>query len=98
MTLFLFRLIPPRADFAQTMTDDEQAAMDAHMAYWQQESGRHRRRRSQRHRRRQHLRGARDPGRHHGSGFRLKRAERNATARFGPNFRRGVTFGGGSCR
>jgi uncharacterized protein YciI len=33
--LFLFRLIPPRADFAQTMTADEQAAMAAHMEYWQ---------------------------------------------------------------
>jgi uncharacterized protein YciI len=36
MTLFLFRLIPPRADFAQTMTDAEQQAMSAHMEYWQQ--------------------------------------------------------------
>jgi uncharacterized protein len=35
-TLFLFRLIPPRADFAQTMTADEQQAMSEHMAYWQQ--------------------------------------------------------------
>jgi len=34
--LFLFRLIPPRADFAQTMTDDEQKAMAGHMTYWQQ--------------------------------------------------------------
>jgi uncharacterized protein len=34
--LFLFRLIPPRADFAQTMTDDEQKAMADHMTYWQQ--------------------------------------------------------------
>jgi uncharacterized protein YciI len=33
--LFLFRLIPPRADFAQTMTDAEQQAMADHMAYWQ---------------------------------------------------------------
>lgn len=33
--LFLFRLIPPRADFAQTMTDDEQQAMARHMTYWQ---------------------------------------------------------------
>jgi uncharacterized protein YciI len=33
--LFLFRLIPPRADFAQTMTGDEQQAMARHMAYWQ---------------------------------------------------------------
>jgi uncharacterized protein YciI len=34
-TLFLFRLIPPRADFAQTMTAEEQSAMAAHMEYWQ---------------------------------------------------------------
>ena len=34
--LFLFRLIPPRADFAQTMTDEEQQAMSQHMEYWQQ--------------------------------------------------------------
>ena len=34
--LFLFRLIPPRADFAQTMTPDEQRAMAEHMDYWQQ--------------------------------------------------------------
>jgi uncharacterized protein YciI len=36
MTLFLFRLDPPRADFAQTMTAEEQQAMAAHMDYWQQ--------------------------------------------------------------
>jgi uncharacterized protein len=35
MTLFLFKLIPPRADFAQTMTDAEQQAMAEHMEYWQ---------------------------------------------------------------
>ena len=34
-TLFLFRLIPPRADFAQTMTAEEQQAMAGHMEYWQ---------------------------------------------------------------
>ena len=34
--LFLFRLIPPRADFAQTMTAAEQSAMAGHMDYWQQ--------------------------------------------------------------
>ena len=34
-TLYLFRLIPPRADFAQTMTAAEQEAMTQHMAYWQ---------------------------------------------------------------
>jgi uncharacterized protein YciI len=33
--LFLFRLIPPRADFAQTMTTEEQSAMAGHMEYWQ---------------------------------------------------------------
>ncbi|RAV17965.1 hypothetical protein DQP55_00240 [Mycolicibacterium sp. GF69] len=36
MKLFLFRLIPPRADFAQTMTTGEQQAMAAHQEYWQQ--------------------------------------------------------------
>lgn len=36
MMLFLFRLVPPRADFAQTMTDAEQQAMAEHMEYWQQ--------------------------------------------------------------
>ena len=36
MTLFLFRLIPPRADFAQTMTDDERATMAEHLSYWEQ--------------------------------------------------------------
>jgi uncharacterized protein len=35
-SLFLFRLIPPRADFAQTMTESEQAAMAGHQGYWQQ--------------------------------------------------------------
>jgi uncharacterized protein YciI len=34
-SLFLLRLIPPRADFAQTMTADEQSAMAAHTEYWQ---------------------------------------------------------------
>jgi uncharacterized protein len=34
--LFLFRLIPPRADFAQTMTSDEEQAMAGHQAYWRQ--------------------------------------------------------------
>jgi uncharacterized protein len=34
--LFLFRLIPPRADFAQTMTADEQQAMAGHQDYWRQ--------------------------------------------------------------
>jgi len=33
--LFLFRLVPPRADFAQTMTTDEQSAMGEHTEYWQ---------------------------------------------------------------
>jgi uncharacterized protein YciI len=36
MSLFFFRLNPPRADFAQTMTPDEQRAMAEHMEYWQQ--------------------------------------------------------------
>jgi uncharacterized protein len=34
-SLFLFRLVPPRADFAQTMSPDEQHAMTLHMEYWQ---------------------------------------------------------------
>ncbi len=34
--LYLFRLIPPRADFAQTMTPAEQEAMAGHQDYWQQ--------------------------------------------------------------
>lgn len=33
-SLFLFRLIPPRADFAQTMTSDEEQAMAGHQNYW----------------------------------------------------------------
>jgi len=32
--LFLFKLIPPRADFAYTMTDDEQQAMGRQQEYW----------------------------------------------------------------
>ncbi|ORB25246.1 hypothetical protein BST36_08920 [Mycolicibacterium moriokaense] len=34
--MFFFRLIPPRADFAQTMTPAEQQAMADHQEYWQQ--------------------------------------------------------------
>jgi uncharacterized protein YciI len=34
--LFLFRLIPPRADFAQTMTASERQAMARHTEYWLQ--------------------------------------------------------------
>jgi uncharacterized protein YciI len=34
MSLFFFRLNPPRADFAQTMTPEEQRAMTEHMDYW----------------------------------------------------------------
>ena len=32
--LFLFRLLPPRPDFAQTLTAEEQDAMGRHAAYW----------------------------------------------------------------
>jgi uncharacterized protein YciI len=32
--LFLVRLLPPRADFAQTMTPNEQDAMARHAEYW----------------------------------------------------------------
>ncbi|HEX3547450.1 MAG TPA: YciI family protein [Mycobacterium sp.] len=35
-SLFLFRLVPPRADFAQTMSPDERDAMTLHMEYWQE--------------------------------------------------------------
>src|ERR1700681_2384895 len=31
---FVFRLVPPRPDFAYSMTDDERATMLAHVAYW----------------------------------------------------------------
>jgi uncharacterized protein len=34
--LFLFRLIPPRADFAQTLTAEEQDVMARHAAYWRE--------------------------------------------------------------
>jgi uncharacterized protein YciI len=34
MTGFVFRLIPPRPDFATTMTGDEKATMAVHFAYW----------------------------------------------------------------
>ncbi|HEX2286379.1 MAG TPA: YciI family protein [Mycobacterium sp.] len=36
MSIYFFRLNPPRADFAQTMTPDEQQAMAAHQQYWEQ--------------------------------------------------------------
>ena len=31
---FVFKLIPPRPDFAFTMATDERATMDEHVAYW----------------------------------------------------------------
>jgi uncharacterized protein YciI len=31
---FVFRLIPPRPDFASTMSEEERAMMNAHGAYW----------------------------------------------------------------
>jgi hypothetical protein len=31
---FFFRLVPPRPDFAFTMSDDERGAMLAHVEYW----------------------------------------------------------------
>jgi uncharacterized protein YciI len=34
LTGFVFRLIPPRPDFAATMSDDERAFMTAHVKYW----------------------------------------------------------------
>jgi uncharacterized protein len=34
MTWFLYRLSPPRADFATTMSEEEQQVMAEHAAYW----------------------------------------------------------------
>jgi uncharacterized protein len=34
--LYLVRLIPPRADFAQTLTPAEQDAMARHAGYWKE--------------------------------------------------------------
>lgn len=34
MNWYLIRLMPPRPDFASTMTAEEQAAMIRHVAYW----------------------------------------------------------------
>ncbi|PJJ72138.1 YCII-related domain-containing protein [Diaminobutyricimonas aerilata] len=34
MNWYLMRLLPHRADFAETMTADESAAMERHFAYW----------------------------------------------------------------
>ena len=34
--LFLLRLLPPRADFAQTLSRVEAEAMQQHQAYWRQ--------------------------------------------------------------
>jgi uncharacterized protein YciI len=34
VTGYLFRLIPPRPDFATTMSDEERAVMETHVAYW----------------------------------------------------------------
>jgi hypothetical protein len=31
---YVFRLIPPRPDFASTMSGEERGMMDAHFAYW----------------------------------------------------------------
>jgi uncharacterized protein YciI len=31
---FVFRLIPPRSDFAFTMNDEERATMTMHFGYW----------------------------------------------------------------
>ena len=31
---FVFRLIPPRPDFASTLSDDERATMLEHVGYW----------------------------------------------------------------
>ena len=34
MTGYVFRLLPPRPDFAATISDDELDTMRAHVAYW----------------------------------------------------------------
>jgi uncharacterized protein YciI len=36
MNHFLYKLIPPRPTFDQDMSEDEQAVMGHHVAYWQQ--------------------------------------------------------------
>jgi uncharacterized protein len=36
MNHFLYKLIPPRPTFDQDMSEDEQAVMGRHVAYWQQ--------------------------------------------------------------
>jgi uncharacterized protein len=36
VSLFLFRLLPPRPDFAQTLTPQEQETMSRHAEYWMQ--------------------------------------------------------------
>jgi uncharacterized protein YciI len=33
---FSVKLLPPRADFAQTMTEDERSIMQQHAGYWQE--------------------------------------------------------------
>ena len=35
MTLYLYKLVPPRPTFAYDMTDSEAAVMERHFAYWQ---------------------------------------------------------------
>lgn len=34
-TFYAVKLVPPRPDFAMTMTEDEKAIMGQHMQYWQ---------------------------------------------------------------
>ena len=34
MSGYLFKLVPPRPDFAFTMSDDEKATMLEHVRYW----------------------------------------------------------------
>ena len=34
MKHYLYKLIPPRADFARTMTPEEMAVMQSHVGYW----------------------------------------------------------------
>lgn len=35
MKYFFLKLLPPRVDFMQTMTDEERATMHEHSIYWQ---------------------------------------------------------------
>ncbi len=38
MSYYFCKLVPPRADFAQTLSEAEMAAMMAHAQYWQEKA------------------------------------------------------------